>query len=364
MTTSQGKIRIGFLGGGFIAHHHGKMLHIGSVPHEITAVHDPDAHKASEFAKASGASVVASEEELFSAVDAVYVCTWTSEHRRLVEDAARRGLPVFCEKPLAFDVGEARAMVAAVASAGVVNQVGLVLRDSPSFNLLRAMVSDPTSGRVMSVMFRDDQYIPIQGQYASTWRSDVARAGAGTLLEHSIHDLDILEWLFGEVREVTARSAEFHAINGIEDVVMAQLGFASGAFAALTSVWHDIMARPSSRRMEVLCERAFLVLEGDVWGPVRRVTDRGGEEVFEGTELVAELGRRSGGFRNPDEAFLQAVRDGTPATPTFADALRPHMLADAVYQSAGDDGRRVSIASGQPGDRLDTKDRSPQDSAL
>jgi len=348
MTTSGGKIRIGFLGGGFIAHHHGKMLHIGSVPHEITAVHDPDGEKAESFAAASGARVVSTEAELFDDVDAIYVCTWTSEHRRLVEEAARRRLPVFCEKPLAFDAAEAAAMVEAVEEAGVINQVGLVLRDSPSFNLLRAMVSDPTAGRVMSVMFRDDQYIPIQGQYASTWRADVERAGAGTLLEHSIHDLDILEWLFGEVHEVTARSSEFHAISGIEDVVMAQIGFVSGAFGALTSVWHDVMARPSGRRMEVLCERAFLVLEGDVWGPVRRITDGDGEEVFENTDLVAELGRRGGGFRNPDEAFLVAVRDGTPASPTFADALRPHVLADAIYRSCRLGGHRIAVASGRP----------------
>ena len=51
----------------------------------------------------------------------------------------------------------------------------------------------------MAAVFRDDQYFPIQGTYASRWRADVAQAGGGCLIEHSIHDVDILRFCFGEV---------------------------------------------------------------------------------------------------------------------------------------------------------------------
>jgi predicted dehydrogenase len=54
----------------------------------------------------------------------------------------------------------------------------------------------------MNVVFRDDQYLPTQGVYASTWRADAALAGSGVLLEHSIHDLDLLEWLSARSHEV------------------------------------------------------------------------------------------------------------------------------------------------------------------
>ncbi len=126
-------IRVGFLGGGFIAHYHGKMLHTSGADIEIAAVHDPDAAKAAGFAAASGARVVDTEDELLSSVDAVYVCTWTAEHPRLVEKVVERDLPVFCEKPLAVDLDSAVRMVDSVRRSGVVNQVGLVLRDSPAF---------------------------------------------------------------------------------------------------------------------------------------------------------------------------------------------------------------------------------------
>lgn len=341
-------IRVGFLGGGFIAHYHGKMLHTSGSDARIVAVHDPDEAKAARFAERSGATVVADPDAVLAASDAVYVCTWTAEHRRLVEQVAAAGLPVFCEKPLATTLDDATAMVEAVRRAGVVNQVGLVLRDSPSFNLLKALIDDPASGRVMSVVFRDDQYLPVQGIYESDWRGDPARAGSGTLLEHSIHDLDLLAWLCGPVASVGGRSAEFHELAGIEDVAVAVLAFASGAVASLTSVWHDVLARPSMRHVEVFCERAYLVLEGDALGPVRWSRADGSSGVLEGDALLAALAERGTALRNPDAGFVEAVEAGTAATPDFADALGAHVLADAFYRSARSGGAPVAVAPAGP----------------
>ena len=90
--------------------------------------------------------------------------------------AARRH--VFCEKPLSVDLAGAAAMADLLRGSGLVHQVGLILRRSPAFLLLKDLVADPASGRVMSVVFRDDQYIPMQGHV----RLDVAgRQGEGRL---------------------------------------------------------------------------------------------------------------------------------------------------------------------------------------
>jgi predicted dehydrogenase len=336
--------RVGFLGGGFIAHYHGKMLHTSDADAEISLVYDPDPVKAKAFAAASGATVAASIDDLLSAVDAVYICTWTAEHPQLVERVIERGLPVFCEKPLAIDLEAALGMVERVGRSGVINQVGLVLRDSPAFLLLRHLVTQPESGRVMSVVFRDDQYIPIQGQYGSDWRADPSKAGSGTLLEHSIHDLDILEWLFGPVTGVNGRSAEFHGIEGIEDVVTASLQFESGALGSLTSIWHDVLERPSLRRVEVFCERGYFWLEDDVWGPVHWTRSGGDEGAVGGADLPAALAEAGIAIRHPDQAFIEAVQAGEPASPDFAAALRAHLLADAIYRSAAAGGAAVSVS--------------------
>jgi UDP-N-acetyl-2-amino-2-deoxyglucuronate dehydrogenase len=236
-------------------------------------------------------------------------------------------------------------MAEAVRAAGVVNQVGLVLRRSPAFEVLRALVSDPASGRPMSVVFRDDQYIPIQGMYDSTWRGDVARAGSGTLLEHSIHDLDLLEHLLGPVASVTAASSTFHGITGIEDSVAVALTFTSGAVGTLVSVWHDVLERPSLRRVEVFCERAWLCVEGDWFGPLRwlRTGDPAGEQVLEGEALVSEATRRGLTIDNPDAAFIAAVASDQPASPSFDEAVRAHELVDAVYRAAAGQTRITTL---------------------
>ena len=127
---------------------------------------------------------------------------------------------MFCEKPLATSLDAARAMADAVAAAGVVNQVGLVLRSSPAFLELKHQIEDPRNGRVQAAVLRDDQFLPVQGMYGSTWRSDPDKAGAGTMLEHSIHDVDALEWLLGPAVSVSARSSTFHGNPGIEDTVV------------------------------------------------------------------------------------------------------------------------------------------------
>jgi predicted dehydrogenase len=335
-------IRVGFYGAGFIARMHTLSLAACPVEHSVTAVHDPDPERAKEFAARLGAAVVG-EDELLEHVDAVYVTTWTSEHPRLVAKAAARGKAVFCEKPLAVNARLAEQMAAAVEKAGVANQVGLVLRFLSPFRFVKQLLADPRAGRVMSVVFRDDQYIPIQGQYGSDWRADPARAGRGALLEHSIHDLDILQWLLGPVRSLSASLRELHGLARIDDVAVARLDFASGAVASLTSVWHDVLERPSNRRIEIFCERLFVAVEGDLVGPVRFQFTGEAEQCLERGDLLAALRARGDDVANPATGFLTAVRDGTRADPDFAAALPAHRLADAVYASADAGGALVTL---------------------
>jgi predicted dehydrogenase len=331
--------RVGFLGTGFIARFHAGLLAASGEHFVRGPVHDLDPARASAFAADHGYTAVRSEDAVLEAVDAVYITTWTSEHHRLVAAAAARGLHVFCEKPLAVNTDGARAITEVAERAGVVNQAGLVLRRSPAFGLVQGLLADPAAGRPMAVVFRDDQFIPIRGMYGSDWRSDPRRAGAGTLLEHSIHDLDLLAWLFGPVATVACRTESFHRLAGIEDVAAVTVAFASGATASLTSVWHDVDERPSLRNVEVFCERAYISVEGDWTGPVRhRFAGQAEETVLEGETLAAEARRRGARLGNPDGSFLRAIRDGRDAWPSLRDALVAHRLVDACYRSAASGG--------------------------
>lgn len=335
-------VRVGFVGAGFIARFHHMMLQGASTPSEIVAVYDADAQRATAFATDTGAAVATSIEDLTDQVDAVFVCTWTSAHHEAVAVAVAAGKAVFCEKPLAPDLDRARALCALVDGSGVTNQVGLVLRRSPAFTLVRQLLADPAAGRVMAVVLRDDQFIPTQGMYGSDWRADPDRAGAGTIIEHSIHDVDLLEWLLGPVDRVSAWTREFHGIEGIEDAATASFSFASGAVGSMVSVWHDVLERPSLRHVEVFCERLHVVVEGDWFGPVRWTLTGSGEQVLEGAGLLTALEPPLPDSGNPDGEFLAAVAEGRPASPTVVDALRAHAVVDALYRSAAADGSPVT----------------------
>ena len=155
-------VRIGFLGTGFIATYHSKSLKRGGANIVRAGAYDTDADRAQAFCLASGHTMCASEDEVIASADAVYVCTWSSEHKRLVGKVIAAGKAVFCEKPLAPTLAEAEQLVSEVNASGVINQVGLVLRHAPSYLLARELIAEKKSGRVMNVVFRDDQFIPIQ----------------------------------------------------------------------------------------------------------------------------------------------------------------------------------------------------------
>lgn len=337
-------IRVGFVGAGLIAglHRHG----LAAVADRIAwaGVHDIDGGRAADFSAQTGAPVFGTAGEVLDRSDAVYVCTWTSEHTALVEEAADRGVAIFCEKPLAVSLPAAERMTERVVAAGVVNQVGLVLRHSPAFRWLHRLLADPRSGPLMSVSFRDDQYLPVDGYYCSRWRADPQLAGSGVLLEHSIHDVDILEFLAGPIDRVSCRTRAVHGIPGIEDVAVALFTFRSGIAATLTTVWHDMLERPNERRVEVHCRDLWCVLDGNHhWGPVSwqfrgeplRTAGRGDLEGLLGPSAVDDP--------NPDAAFVVAVEAGRPAYPDFGVALRAHAIVDAAYRSAELEGRITDI---------------------
>jgi predicted dehydrogenase len=338
-------LSVGFLGAGLIAHHHARSLERAGAGAALAIVHDPAPERAAAFGQRFGVALAGGEYEVLERADAVYVCTWTSEHRRLVEAACAAGRAVFCEKPLAPDLTGAEAMAATVAAAGVTHQVGLVLRAAPGFRLLRALVRDPAVGRVVSVVFRDDQQLPVGGYYGSDWRVDRARAGSGTLLEHSIHDLDILEWLVGPIARLNASSAALHGHPGIEDTVAVSFALAGGGTGVLTSVWHDVPGRLSERRLEVFCERGRCWAEGNLAEVVGWERRAGQARQCAGDGIVDELRRRGlAPPDNPDAAFLRAAAAERPSSPDFAVALRAHRLVDAAYRSAAAGGAPVACS--------------------
>jgi predicted dehydrogenase len=177
----------------------------------------------------------------------------------------------------------------------------------------------------------------------------VEKAGAGTLLEHSIHDVDMLRFLAGDVTDVSARATYAHGLPGIDDSVAASVGFANGAVGTLTTVWHDNLARPSQRHVEVFCRNRTVTISGDDWfGPVTWTDADGSGGSLAGEELVARTDGLAPGDSNPDGAFVRAAVQGSPGHPDFAVALEAHRIVEAMYASARDGGSSVRIDTVRP----------------
>ena len=349
-------IRVGLVGCGFIGTVHSFALHqlsgAGLVDGAVTATFDADAERAASIAAHHDARACPDLDTLLDEVDVAWVCTWTAAHREAVEAAVDRKLPVFCEKPLAPTLAECETI--ATALGGVPHQVGLVLRHAPVFRAAADAVAEGRYGRPMATILRDDQFFPIQGMYASEWRSDVARAGGGTLIEHSIHDVDVLRWILGDPAEVGARTATIFGHAGIDDTTTLTFSYPGGSTATIVSVWHQVLTRGSSRRLEVFCEDALLWTDDDYLGPLHIETSAGTEVIdappppwLECFDVPEVLAKPLGQYAEPAKFFLDAlVREGSAARgwPTASEALAAHRLVDLAYRSAREGGAPVAVA--------------------
>ena len=128
-------IRVALIGAGQMGLWHARCLAHDIEQAELAAVADPDEDAARRAAAlAPGARWFASPEAILSdpSIRAVVIASPDATHAALIEQAAQAGKAIFCEKPLATDLTEADAALAAVASHGVKLQIGFQRRFDPA----------------------------------------------------------------------------------------------------------------------------------------------------------------------------------------------------------------------------------------
>ena len=143
-------------------------------------------------------------------VDLVDICTPNNLHRDMAVAAAKAGKMVFCEKPLAMNVAEAREMAAAVKRAKVRSFVAFNYRRCPAIGLARRLVEEGRIGRIYHVRACYLQDWIMDPSFPLVWRLKKGVSGSGAHGDINAHSIDLARYITGdEFAEVCGMTETF-----------------------------------------------------------------------------------------------------------------------------------------------------------
>ena len=193
------KVRIGIVGTGYIGNVHGQ-IYSQDARAEVTALYDIAPEKAERTAKAIGGKVCSSREELLENCDAVLVTAPNKTHPDIASDAIAAGKHVFCEKPFAIGLENAKKLLEKAQSSDKVFQVGHNRRYAPVYVKLKELLSEDKAHSAHIKMNRGELLNPV-------WTGDTNVTG-GFLYETTIHLFDMMRFQFGEISELVAYGSQ------------------------------------------------------------------------------------------------------------------------------------------------------------
>ncbi|MEZ4733663.1 MAG: Gfo/Idh/MocA family oxidoreductase [Caldilineaceae bacterium] len=271
-------------------------------------------------------------------VDVVTICTPSGTHMEIAVAAAQAGKHLLVEKPIDITLARVDQILSAVEQAGVVLACVFPLRFAQGVHKAKAALDVGRLGRLTLADVFVKWYRP-QSYYDGSWRGTWQIDGGGALMNQSIHNIDLVQWLAGPVESVMARTATLAHEMQTEDTATAVLAFQNGALGVIqgaTSCW------PGDRaRVELHGDRGTIVLEEGrivVW----KLADAApGEE-----EAMLNLEQQQGsGAADPTAIgyemhrrqivdLIEAIRHGRPPAIQGAEARRSVEIIRAIYLAA------------------------------
>ena len=342
-------MKVAVVGAGFQGRLH--VEHLSAIEDvEVVAICDTDAARAAAVGAAFGITHVYDDyRRLLDAhhLDLVTVCTMPFLHREMTVDALAAGAHVLCEKPLAMNATEGRAMLDAAAAAGRLLTVGFNMRHTRSAQILKRFVDSGRFGPpVYTRAWAKASQIPWWGQH---YRRNIS--GGGALAATAVHLVDLAIWLAGNPTPTTASASMrrlFPTKRGstapdeaaavafdAEDLISAHVRFDNGFWLTVEGSWID--NRPSvdgvpswDYSLDAVGERAQIQLDP----LVINVEDVRGD-------IVSALDPHEvPGVSFPDSAaalivdVVDAIRRSRPPLVRAEEALVVQAIVDAIYRSA------------------------------
>jgi len=292
-------VRLGFIGLGYItvrAHLPALQPLVESGEVVLQAFCDVNEETAAEQAAAFGARAtytdhhkMLDEEEL----DALYLCIPPTVHTDEITLAAQRGIHILVEKPQTLDMAQAVVFGRAIERAGIVSQVGFMSRYYQAAEFTRQLLRDRQPRHAQLQLF-------YSGQHIRYWTSRYELCG-GSFVENTVHMVDLLRFLLGDIDRVSAFYFMRQPGEGPEPINMPHVydvnyRFASGVVANATTS-RVLTNVPASRREVIIVSDDSLI----EWSP---------QKVVENGETVWETEKSENAFAAQTRAFVEAARTG------------------------------------------------------
>jgi len=371
MNTSQGKLRVGIVGAGYVARYHLAALSRLSFV-EIVGVCDPNLEAARALAAAFGVDFVASGlEELVQARQphAVHVLTPPSSHCALTLQALDLGCHVFVEKPMAESVAECDAMIERARNKGLVLSVDHSDHFDPVVMQARQLVQAGACGELLAAdIVRSSDY----PAYAGGPLPAMVKQGSYPFRDLGVHSLYVLESLLGPIEQLDVYYRSTGRQPNLKfDEWHATAACAHGTGRMLLS-WN---ARPMHNRLAVhgthgvieadrflqICRLRRLLPGPKFIGIVLDAFSHGLRDVFRVPWNVLRFAsgrlRASPGIQRGAEEFARALHEGRSPPVSAEEGRRPIALMEAACARA--DAERASeldarLAALEPADALVT----------
>lgn len=225
-------LTFGLIGCGRIAPRHAQSIRdlLGA---RLAAVADVVETRVRHFAEEYGAEPYLDYRALLERpdIDIVNICTPSGMHARMTIDALNAGKHVVVEKPMALTLQDADQMIAAARANARRLCIVLQNRYNPPMQDLRRVVDSGRLGRLLLGNATVRWYRP-QEYYDDGWHGTWAMDG-GALMNQSIHHIDALQWLMGDVESVFAHTATLAHGMEAEDTGVGVIRFKNGALGGV-----------------------------------------------------------------------------------------------------------------------------------
>lgn len=331
-------LKIGIIGCGTIFPMHAESLkRIRGV--KIAVVCDIKEGRARAKAKKYGGKYYTDYKKMLSCedLDVVHICTPHYLHAPMVLEAAKHGVNILTEKPMALNPSDAKKEVAAAKKAKVILGVISQNRFNPSSVLVKKRVSDGSLGKLKSAKLVLSYHKPDSFYKKSDWKGRKDKEGGGVVIDQAIHYLDILRWLSpSPIEYVEANvSNRFHSFINVEDSAEGVIKFKDGFYAHFDLI--NYYSYDDDPEIEIDCEKARVNIVKDSAriqypkGRVEKAEPKKNEYIDYGDGVKDYWGYC---HYNQIKDYYDSLRAGRKPAITGEDAFKTQQLVWAIYESS------------------------------